>query len=84
MGKLQGAGEGSEDHQGGGPSMAEGPKMRSWATMLQPELPHSRPLTPTSVDTLLSCHPGLCMIPAHPGSLGMVLEMFQGPVADLR
>lgn len=64
--------------------MAEGPEMRSWATMLQTELLTFKVSDTTSVDTLLSCHPGLCMIPAHPGSLGMVLEMFQGPVADLR
>lgn len=39
MGELQGPGEGSEDGQGGSPSMAEDPEMKSWATMLQPELP---------------------------------------------
>lgn len=64
--------------------MTEGSGMRSWATMLQTELFTFKVSDTTSVDTLLSCYPGLCLIPAHPGFLGMVLEMFQGPVADLR
>lgn len=49
--------------------MTEGSGMRSWATMLQTELFTFKVSDTTSVDTLLSCYPGLCLIPPCPSRL---------------